>query len=389
MQITKSLHMKLRKIDILMPSDSQYGVLMHFTRKLYEAFNRTEISCRLLEGNDGIMQLVRSPPDLTLAINGAIIMEDDTLLCDHLKIPHLACLMDPSFRFMNFISSPYMIMACDDRYSCQYLQSHGFYPTFFMPHAVEKELAPDPSLERIYDIAMLATFIDYEKRYKAWKKFPQKIRHAMEEAISSAMGIEAVSFIAALEKSFVSIDCDPAILQMAYEEVELYIKGKDRLDLLKVFSDHQVHLFGNSKDVGSWKSSFKGRANFIIHPALSYLDSLQVMKQSKIVLNSCLKNKYGAHERIFSAAACGAVVITNDNDFMRENFEDEKDLILYQRHHLASLNEVCGQLLGDEKKRQRIAKSGRKKVMASHTWDHRINQMLSDLQKITLPCTNL
>ena len=42
------------KIDVLMPSTSQYEVLHHFARKLYEAFVRQGAICRLLSGDERI-----------------------------------------------------------------------------------------------------------------------------------------------------------------------------------------------------------------------------------------------------------------------------------------------------------------------------------------------
>ena len=69
-----------------------------------------------------------------------------------------------------------------------------------------------------------------------------------------------------------------------------------------------------------WKKYFEKQSNIIVHDAVPYAESLEIMKQSKIVLNSSIKNKFGAHERIFAGLASGALVLTNENIYLKEYF---------------------------------------------------------------------
>jgi spore maturation protein CgeB len=105
------------------------------------------------------------------------------------------------------------------------------------------------------------------------------------------------------------------------------------------------------------------------------------MKRSKIVLNSSIKNKEGAHERIFSGLACGALVATMDNAFMREEFVDDKEILLFRHSRIDELNERVSGFLEDESKRAEAAAAGRKKVMANHTWDNRAQTMLATIPR--------
>lgn len=369
----------IAKIDVLMPSQSQYQVLQHFTQKFYEALSRTGISCRLLQGEDCINAPLHSPPDCTIGFNGAILMVDDTLLCDHLKIPHVACLVDPSFRFFSLMHSPYIIMACDDRFSTQLLLERGFKNALFMPHAVERDLSPIPDQKRIYEVAMLATITDCEKRRLSWSaQFPAKIQQRMEKAIALALSDDTTSFMTILSQVFHDLPIEPSTEQNAFQEIELYIKGRDRLDLIQAVKDHPVHLFGNIPA----DSAFIKQSNVVIHPQVSYTEALEIIQQSKVLLNSSLKNTYGGHERIFSAAACEAVVVTNDNLFLRQHLVDKQDLILYRRSHFKEMNTTLNTILKDENKRQKMALNGRHKVMAHHTWDHRVKKLLADISPI-------
>lgn len=358
-----------------MPSTSQYEVLHHFARKLYEAFVRTGASCRLLSGDERIYAALRSPPDFTIGFNGALKMEDGRLFCDHIKVPHVACLVDPPFRFLELTDSPYVIIACDDRIGCSLLKNRHFHRSVFMPHAVEKELASNLNAKRIYDLVLLGTCIDSGKRRKQWKRqFGVKVSGIMANAAEVALTEDEVSFISVLEE-----ELDPGENQDVYEAVEMYIKGMDRLRLLQAFPERVIHVFGSSVDRGGWKKLLGSRSNMIVHPPVSYDQALEVMKQSKIVLNSSIKNKLGAHERIFTAAACGAVVVTNDNPLMREYFKAGKEILLYNGKKFEQLNLDVKELLDDEDKCRRMSMAGRERVLQGHTWDHRVKRLLQEI----------
>lgn len=376
---------KKLKIDVFLPYFSQYNVLQYFSHKFVEALERKGISCRLLEGKDIFLLPKKSPPDFTLGFNGAIVLEDYSLFCDQIKIPHIACLVDPSYSFFKLAKSPYIIFTCDDLFSSNFLHHIGCQRSFFMPHAVEKELSPIPDEKRIYDIVMPATYIDCENRRKNWPKlFSKKNYQCMEEVIEMALTQPEKSFIVAIQEVFNWSD-DLSNLVPAFQEIELYLKGRDRLDLLESIKDHPIHIFGNSSDIHGWTKYSKSHSNIIFHPCKSYMEIMHIMKQSKIVLNSSLKNQHGAHERVFSAAACEAVVVTNDNPYIRQTFTDGKDIILYQRQNFAKVNDTINQLLKDETARQTMAAAGRQIVMDHHTWDHRAEQLLKDISSLKTP----
>lgn len=362
------------KIDVLMPSLSQYGVLHHFTQKLHEALIRHGADCRLLSGDDRILIPWNSHPDFTIGFNGALAMEDGSFFSDLIKVPHIACLVDPPYRFLKLTESPYMIIACDDQEGCRLLKKRNFDRTVFMPHAVEPELEAPTGGLRIYDMVFLGTCIDAEGRRKEWKKmFPQEICHLMEDAADRTLADDWTSFIQILSDRL-----DPIEHRKVFEEVELYIKGADRLRLLKTFPDQRIDVFGGNDGKGGWKKMLKRQSNIIVHPAVSFEDSLKIMKQSKMVLNSSIKNKLGAHERIFAAAASGAVVVTNDNPLMREYFKEGEEILFYGAESAYEVSE----LLKDEAKRSLIADAGRKRVMQGHTWDYRVKQLLQGIAPI-------
>lgn len=380
----KASECKNLRIDVLLPDSSQYDVLQHFSRKFFEALQRAGCECRLLEGDQRYLLPLQSPPHFTLGFNGALKIEEGLLFCDYLDVPHIACLVDPPYRFMELTTSPHVLITCDDAYCCEDLKNNkSFQNTFFMPHAVEKELIVQAETKKIYDIVMLATFVDCEHRKEEWtEKFPKNICRAMQEAVEITLSDEKTSFIFALNqalKKHSPQSKDASILQAVFSEVEMYIKGRDKLDLLQSINEHEVHVFGNSIDKIGWKEACQNNANIISHPGVPFLEALEIMKQTKILLNSCIKNKHGAHERLFSGSAAGAIVVTNDNVYTRQHFIDDQELLLYRRSAFDDINERVHILLEDEPRRNEMSKKMQAKILAYHTWDHRVAQLLSNM----------
>lgn len=369
------------RVDVLLPNTSQYEVLHHFARKLFEAFQRQGYACRLLTKEEYSKTLFQSPPDFTVGFNGAPVDERGEFLCDQASVPHLSCLVDPPYRFLQLQTSPYIFVTCDDRFWVEAFKTVQHPNYYFMPHGVEKELAPDPLLKRAYDIVFLGTFIDGEKHRKSWRsEFPEPVWKAMEEAAEAALADENLHFMQALlsilneKKQFDAIEHFD--LASVGQELELYIKARDRIDLIRSIKSSQVDIFGGTVDDTGWQQHFAKQSNVVVHPPVSYHEALRIMKQAKIVLNSGLKNVYGAHERVFSGLAAGAAVLTSSNPFLREHFTDGESILLYRHNDLALVDDLLQHYLHDEQARQALVQAGRSLVMKHHTWDVRLRDLL-------------
>lgn len=378
---------RLHKIDLLSPRTSQYDVLHHFTRKLYEAFVRAGYSCRLLEKEEQLEIPKKDPPDLSIGFNGAPRNSSGQLFCDFLKVPHLACLVDPPYHFLYLYNSPFVITACDDRMGCRLLKTLGLQRTLFLPHAVEPELLQEKPLEPHFDVVMLATFIDFEKRRKEWRgKYPAPICKGMDSAAEMAFADPKVSFIAAFDlvmeglhssgKNFKEVNINEVL-----QDLEYYIKGRDRVELAKAVKA-PLHLFGGSIDTLGWKDYFYGRKNIHVHSPVNYSQALQVMKRSRILLNPSFKNKEGAHERVFAGLASGALVVTTESQYLRDRFTENKELVYYRHPHLETVQGDIEKYLSDESLRQSIVEKGCLKIKEGETWDHRADTIAKELPKL-------
>jgi spore maturation protein CgeB len=385
----------IKRMDLFMPPKSQYGVLHHFTRKMAEALSRQNIFCRVLEAEYNnprpfLEKIFNDSPDCTLSFNGLLPDKEDRFFCDLIRIPHVACLVDSPNQFFPLAKSPYTIITCPDRFACDFFRGLNAQNVLFMPHGVEKELAPDPKEERTYDVVMLSSCIDYEKIRESWKTlFPDAVCKLMDEAAEITLSDQDTPYVQAFVKAVdhavgKSNGLDPSKIDffLVFDQLEMYIRGKDRVELVKGVKDAKVDIF-SSGNTGLWKKYLgKAHSNAIIHDAVPFEQALDVMKKSKIVLNSCPWIKNGGHERIFASIACGALVITNENIYMREHFKDRQNILFYQHGKWTDVNQKVNEYLADKSKREKVAAKGREIVMRDHTWDQRAKILVEQLNPI-------
>lgn len=375
-----------------MPPDnkSRYNVLPHFTIKLAEAFHRQGVQCRILKAEKSnpkpfLDALYNDPPDCTLSFNGLLPDHQGLFFCDMIKIPHVAMIIDSPTQYLALASSPYTIITLPDRFSCQFFKGLKCENVLFIPHAIEKDLAPPlEDIERKFDVTMLSSCIDYESMAEQWPfRYPQKVVDAMYEAIEIVLSDNETSciqaFIQTMDRRLAeSQDIkDMFNYPQIIDEIEMYTKGKERVELIRAIKDAQVHIFGSHIDL--WQKYLSGSSNVNFHEFVNYDVALEIMKQSKIILNSCAWMKDGTHERILAGLACGALVFTNENIYMQEYFRGDYSIAFYQTGELETLNLQVNHYLSRPEKRARVVERGRDIVMRKHTWDQRAKTLLKEL----------
>lgn len=383
----------IRRIDLFMPTRSQYGVLHYFTQKLYEALLRAGVNCRILEAEKQnprpfLTQLFSDPPDCTLSFNGVLPDNEGRFLCEMIKIPHVCMLVDSPLQFIPLAQSSYNILACVDKGACQFFKNLQDKDTLFIPHAADNALSYVNDANRPHEVLVLASCIDYEEIEKNWKaQHPKALNEAILEAAAITRSDQKTYFADALVqaidkcvKNHAEIDIDQIDFITILDELEAYIIGYDRIRLIRAITDAPIAIYGNTQEI--WEKYVGTQPNCTLHNALPFDKAFQKMKEAKILLNSCIVTKEGGHERIYTGMACGAVVITNENGYMKETFQDGENVIFYTEQTLDTINQKVNDLLKDEPKRARIAKAGSNVVHMHHTWDQRVETLLKELEKL-------
>lgn len=373
-----------------------YESKRHFTQKLAEAFNRKAIETKIIDVNEEVLTaetisaLRHYAPTLTCSFNSLLPVSTGKYLWDILEIPHLAVLVDPALYSISLIRSPYSILSCVDRSDESAVRSSQFSNVFFWPHAVEKDI-PDPDHDaKSYPVVFFGSCYDYESLRVSWREnHSEKINKVIDDAIEIVFSDKKSTLSEALVTAWnlTKPDATDVDFTELFYCVDYYTRGKDRVELIRSIQDAEVHVFGDlSKDsavsVLGWQQYLSQCSNVTVHPSVPFAESLNILRQSKICLNSMPFFKYGSHERVLAGLACGAVPVTTENYYFNEMFKDGEEVVYYSMQNRSSVNEAINTLLADESKRREIANRGRSIVMSEHTWDKRVDLLIQILPSI-------
>jgi spore maturation protein CgeB len=382
----------IKRIDLFMPPLGQYGVLHHFTKKFYEALIRCGVDCRLLEAERRnpkpfLTKLFNNPPDCTLSFNGLLPDDEGRFFCDLVKIPHVACLVDSPNHFFQLIKSPYTIITCVDKFSCEFFRGMKHKNVLFMPHGIDKNIHYDPDNERTYDVLLPASYIDFEGISNRWQsKYPAHLRRAMHEAAELTLADQNTSYVQAFVQALskhangeAHQKLDTLDFVTLLDELEMYIRGLDRVRLVQSIPNVRIDIFGAGHTEAIWQHHLGKDHNVVLHKPVPFEEVIELMGHAKIVLNSCSWIKDGTHERLLASMACGAISLARQTAYLSQHFTDGKDILFYNGQDMEALDKTVEVLLKDDSKRQLIAKKGHDIVMHHHTWDHRAANLIREL----------
>lgn len=386
--------MHLTKIDLFSSVFNQYGVIDHFTLELAQAFNRQGVEARVLvvdktNPRGFLNDLLTHSPDCTLSFNGLLPDNQGRFLCDFIHIPHVACLTDAPHHYLNLVKSPLNIITCVDKGFCQTFKDLNFHQTIFFPHAASRSIEPLSCKSKQYEVLMLNSFIDYESVYQSWlTHFPSPLVKVLQEAAERSLAEKELSYMQAFTETIdfhlkkgASIDPLKINYPLLLDALESYIGGKSRIKLLQSIEGVEVHVFGSQvKGKKGWAKYLKKSPHIHIHSAISFTEAIKKMKQTKILLNCTPEIKYGGHERLFNGLLAGAAVLSLETPYLKEQFEDEKDVLSFSLQNPENLNQKIRNYLENEDKRLELVERGRQKVLTQHTWDERAKML-----KQTLP----
>ena len=137
-----------------------------------------------------------------------------------------------------------------------------------------------------------------------------------------------------------------------------------------------VVLYGNNWQYLDWigcypSLDFRGR--------VSSFEIVRKMLDTKIVLNTMTWFKDGTHDRIFNGMLSKAAVVSDRSRYMEENFENEKELILFDLKEIPALSEKIAGLLSEEDRLQEIASCGYHRALEKESWPARARELDKDL----------
>ncbi|MCC7202943.1 MAG: glycosyltransferase [Nitrospirae bacterium] len=147
-----------------------------------------------------------------------------------------------------------------------------------------------------------------------------------------------------------------------------------RLSCMEMFREYRPGIHGDK----GWHELLS--RDFSIRPPLNYYRELPLFYNAcKINFNATnLQMGRAVNQRVFDVPACGAFLLTDDQDALRDLFDTGKEVITYKDKE--EIPDLLKFYLKNPQERMRIAERGRERVVREHTYVHRI-KMLTDSMK--------
>lgn len=303
-------------------------------------------------------------------------------LWEYYGIPYINILMDHPFHYEKPLrrAPETSIVLCTDRNHVKYIRRYfkNIRQTDFLPHAgVELGSKHKPLSERGIDVLYAGALPIYTvaKMIPDLTSIPEVDGQEMaQEVLGELVNRPDRTTEDVIEEYLKSKRSDISeqrvqeiIVQMRF--IDSYATSFFREQSVRILVENGIRVtaYGTGWDQCEWSDNpyldYRGK---VLAPEI-----LPLMNDSKIVLNTMTWFKAGAHDRIFNGMLAGAAVVTDDSTYLRREFTDGRELVMFSRKELATLPErVCG-LFGHMQEAQQMADCGYRAAKEQHTWKSR------------------
>lgn len=124
----------------------------------------------------------------------------------------------------------------------------------------------------------------------------------------------------------------------------------------------------------------KGKNNLRLHSPRSYGQQLELLSQSKMVLNVQPLFMDGVHDRVMNAMMNHSVALTDSCEFLNQNFIPEKEYIVFDKNEPETIASWIRKNGRNHEKLEEIEKQAYQKVSANHSWYKRAEMLLERIR---------
>lgn len=381
---------------LVLKGESRYNVLRTATDLMIDAFTNIGYKVTLLdlaikEEQDRIEEELEKGYDLVFSFQAVLFdlkiegtqdallgQVESTIMFGHI-VDH------PLYhgRRLHLNHGKNMYVACIDRNHKRYIDDcySGVKNTLYLPHAGFKAKRIVPYEEREIDIFFPSSYrtpVNVSKEIEELADVYQSIANIL---ITAMLSNRMLTLQTALAQYFSSVNFtyteeDFILLMDIFSVVDQYIRAYTREQLIQhiLNSGLKLTVCGSGWDT----------CEFIHHPNLhhigengvNFLETVEIMANSKTVLNHIPTLQEGMHERIFTSMRCGAICLTNDFPIMHEEFEDVTNILLYSDIYLDEFVNRLKDVLHNTHEAKAIALRGQIIAESNYKWEDNANRIL-------------
>ena len=249
----------------------------------------------------------------------------------------------------------------------------------FLPLAGTEYLQPQAVFrqERIYDVVFSASvWMEGNPKLKWRQDVHNKAILAILDDVVYLLESNSLSTYAAFKKVLKSRGMlGEGYIRGLYKyfwPILEYIKTYRRVKALKmlVVNGIKVEVLGTG-----WENvPFADKLN--LHGQVAYEDTLRFFSQAKVVFQDNADFGNGAHDRVFTAMLNGAVAVSEYSNYLAEEFNEGKEIFMFDWQDESRSIQSVVELLSDEYKRLSVALSAYSKANKHHRWHNRARRIV-------------
>lgn len=365
-----------------------------YTDEFVKIFAEQGAECLVLDAGCIEDEMLRLKAFLLQPVTGVISfnniglqleLEDGRNIWDTFQVPFWDILMDHPFHYKKALdlAPEQTILLCMDRNHVEYVKR--FFPNIkkaeFFPHAgisVRKREDILPVRERKIDVLYAGGL----SRYAAEGLVPDLgkiadfdafmlVRNALEKLIQEPdYTTEDVIEQCLKEMGLVFDDGRLGEIITELRFIDSFAVSFYREQMVRILAESgiTVTVFGTGWDRLEWE-----HPNFVYGGEIPPGQILELMNQSRVVLNTMTWFKRGAHDRIFNGMLAGAAVVSDTSEYLQEHFLDGRELRMFSlKEEALVLADLVKELLEDENCAQSIADCGYQSAVEHHMWKNRL-----------------
>lgn len=255
------------------------------------------------------------------------------------------------------------------------------YRARFFPHpAVGQPVADEPDVEtfmaaRPIPVLWSGGFVQPDRPWSAASPTTQKV---MDGAVELAMSREWMAPHVALAQMLRSVGfdvLDPAkrhnLASASVIDAAVRVRRRHAFLLALAESGVELHICGQG-----WEPHLHRFKGATYHGAVEMTQMVQLMRQSRLVLNTNGNFGAGSHERPFSASLAGAATFSDISRYYAAEFQPGENIELFSWLDLPGAMDRLRALSADPERCWRFARSAKQLTLARHTWDRRVPDIL-------------
>lgn len=378
---------------LMIQGESQYDAISCFMNDLADGFRQLGCRVDILGGitKDALDRTIYFEEyDVVLSFFGITSVLYDAINRNPNTLFFLFLVDHPYYRY-DWLAEQHrnLIVSCIDRNHCNFLQKYykNIDAVQFVPHGGNlSEKPPKPFADREIDVAFFGTCSASNEYKSIVDQMSEDIMKIMDATIARVMQGECIPaeeiLIQELRSGGIELS-EAQLLELfvvlAFADTYIRAKQREKLILHLAKLGLEVHVYGN----GWEKDELAQYENIKRHGAVSYTEALDIMTNTKIVINKMPLFLNGSHERVFTAMLNGAVCCTDESGYWKQEFIDGESICFYDFQDLDNLENIIKELLLNLDKAGKIAQNGYDIAIHKHQWKNRAEQILEICNKVS------